>query len=157
MFPPTYRYVLCFGFYDGAESGLAVEADGSAARFDCLGDARWAALEGCDEEAMHRAFLFERIGGDWLARVQACARDACLGSSDRFIVPDVGSRLVVEIGRDAQAAESLSYFVAVAHPYLEQMQCVEIDADLAEGFAARNEDLFGQIRDFVRANARVRR
>jgi hypothetical protein len=69
----------------------------------------------------------------------------------------MGNRLVVEIGRDAQAATGLSYFVAVAHPYLEQMQCAEVDAEAAEAFAARSEDLYGEIRNFVRANARAPR
>ena len=154
MLSPTYRYVLCFGFNEGAESGLAVEADGSGTRFDCLGDADWAGLAGEDDEELHRAFLFERIGGDWLARVEACSRE---GQLARFIIPDMGDRQVVEIGRDAQAATGISYFVAVAHPYLEQMQCVEIDADTAEAFAARNGDLYREIREFVQAHARVPR
>src|SRR5690348_7635123 len=114
MRSPSYKYVLCFGFYDGAESGLAVEADGAGARFDCLGDADWAGLDG--DEPLHRAFLFERIGGNWLARVEACAREGGSGPTARFIVPGLDNRSVVEIGRDAQAASSLSYFVAIAHP-----------------------------------------
>ena len=155
MLAPTYRYLLCFAFDDGAESGLAVEADGAGARFDCLGDAHRTGLE--EEGELHRAFLFERIGGNWLARVEACVRETGSGSPARFIIPELDNRSVVEIGRDAQAATSLSYFVAVAHPYLKEMQCVEIDADTAEALAARDEDLYGEIRDFVQAHAPVSR
>ena len=156
MRSPTYKYVLCFGFHDGAESGLAVEADGSGTRFDCLGDADWAGVAD-DELELSRAFLFERIGGDWLARVQACARGPCHGTPDRFILPKMGNSLVAEIGRDAQAATGISYFVAVAHPYLERMRCVEVDADTAEEFASCGQDLYVEIRDFVQAHAPVPR
>jgi hypothetical protein len=156
MLSPTYRYVLCFGFNDGAESGLAVEADGSGARFDCLGDAGWAGVAD-DEPDLSRAFLFERIDGDWLARVEACGRESRYGEPGRFIVPGMGNGRAAEIGRDALGARSSSYFVAVAHPYLERMQCVEIDADTAEAFAGRGEDLYCEIREFVQAHARVPR
>ena len=150
MLAPTYRYVLCFAFDDGAESGLAVEADGAGARFDCLGDAHRTGLE--EEGELHRAFLFERIGGNWLSRVEACGREPCVGkgAAERFIFPDVANSLVAEIGRDAQSANSLSYFVAVAHPYLDEMQCAEVDANTAEAFAASSQDLYREIRDFVR-------
>lgn len=99
-----FSLVLASGFYDGAEDGLALRANGEAAAFWSLGDS---------PQRVFRAFYFRPVS-DWSAAegFEKSARDA--GKTFVLLGPDSGDGL----NRCVATAESVTQ-IGVGHPYLD--------------------------------------
>jgi len=113
-----FQVVIAFDYYDGPESGLAIDAAGKGIRFSSLGDS---------ESRTERAFEMESIDGDWTTWIDALLQLEDPSKSQRVIVPGISAPLT-QLRERVSSAVVTKQFVAVGTPDLKRLHIVPITA-----------------------------
>lgn len=106
------KTVVCFDFYDGAESGILLWGQGGASAFEVIGESF---------DGFRRAYLLEDIQGSYIDEIQQLPDYATLAARTSFLVPGPSSEIEVLKASVAKAQRTGVKHLVISSPYFKHL------------------------------------
>jgi hypothetical protein len=136
--------VVCWGFYDGPETGLAVLADGRAFYFDAIGWSR---------SGLGRAYEFRELDAtDAMACVELLETIEPAAGARVHTLMD-GSPRWKALVRRVEIAETTATFVGSGTRWMDGLRIAAVDEPTLDRFRPRHGDTFMAVRRYIKKAA----